>query len=71
MITHRVEFLFKDGEQVEVGADYRNGFLKSWKVLNGTAEKDFLRQVLTHISPDKKIRKLPPELKSLEIKPVK
>ncbi len=70
MITHKVNFLLKNGKQVEVGADYRNGVLKSWKVLKGTAKKDFLREVLTSVSPAKKIKKLP-GLKSLKFKPVK
>ena len=72
MITHKVNFLLKNGKQVVVGADYRKGVLKSWKVLKGTAKKDFLRKVLTQTSPDKEIKKLHiPGLKSLKFKPVK
>lgn len=71
MITHKVNFLLKNNKQVEVGADYRKGILKSWKVLKGTAEKDFLREVLTQFSPDEKIKKLPLGLKSLKFKAVK
>ncbi len=72
MITYKVNFLLRNGKQVEVGADYRKGVLKSWKILKGTAEKDFLRNVLTLVSPAKKIKKLRiPGLKSLKFKPVK